>query len=451
MSELTFNSSVDKRRYTMENYSSKILSITLVFAFSLIFLAANPSTLNAKEEVKFDFWAAPNPPQKAFWQDMANKYMEANPNVKIKVNSMPESPTSEAGIQTAIAGGTIPAASGNINPGFGNELFKSEAIVSLNKLKGWETLIESRDMEKAIKGWKFSDGNYYVLPVYSNPMLIGWRLDIIEKVGSDEPPKTYSEIIDLGQELKEKFPGKFIWVREALGETTGWERWFDFFILYHAASNGQPLISGGEVTADDGAAIEVLSFLSNLAKNDLLTTRTMNNPFEEGYSVMSQIGPWTFPSWKEQYPNLKFGETYTLKMPPVPKGTPANKIKTFGDSKGVVVYSQVSEEKQRAAWEFISWVFKKASNDLKWLQQTGLLPVRGNLTNQDGFQNYFENNPQMIKYAENIPNAVPALKISNWSKVQKELGDEAVVPVIRGKKKPKEAWEDWKLTVKKML
>src|SRR5579859_3649346 len=56
------------------------------------------------------FWAAPNPPQQAFWTAMAKAYMAQHTGTQITVRAMPESPSSEAGIQAAIAGGTAPTA-----------------------------------------------------------------------------------------------------------------------------------------------------------------------------------------------------------------------------------------------------------------------------------------------------------------------------------------------------
>jgi ABC-type glycerol-3-phosphate transport system substrate-binding protein len=151
----------------------------------------------AGEAVQFDFWAAPNPPQEAFWSEMADQYMADHPNVTINVSAMPESPSSEAGIQAAIAGGTAPAASENIFIGFGGELFRSDAIVPLNEMEGWQDILEARNMQQTVEAWQFQDGNYYILPIYSNAMLFGWRTDILSQLGIQDPPQTYSGVLDM--------------------------------------------------------------------------------------------------------------------------------------------------------------------------------------------------------------------------------------------------------------
>lgn len=49
--------------------------------------------------ITIDFWAAPNPPQQAYWMEMAKEYEAVNPNVKINVSAIKESPSSEASIR----------------------------------------------------------------------------------------------------------------------------------------------------------------------------------------------------------------------------------------------------------------------------------------------------------------------------------------------------------------
>ena len=59
---------------------------------------------------------------------MAEQYKEVNPNVEVTVSAMPESPSSEAGIQSAIASGTAPAASENVFRGFASQLAEAQAM-----------------------------------------------------------------------------------------------------------------------------------------------------------------------------------------------------------------------------------------------------------------------------------------------------------------------------------
>lgn len=395
-----------------------------------------------KGVVEFEFWAAPNPTQEAFWKKMADAYMKENKNVKIKVSPMPESPSSEAGIQTAIASGSAPAISENISRGFAAQLAASKAIVPLEEFEGYDELISERKMEKTISTWKFADGHQYVLPIYSNAMLFGWRLDILKELGYNEPPKTYSQVLEVGKKLKEKYPKKFLWARPDLVQPTWWARWFDFFMLYNAASGGGNFMEGNNFVADKDAGVKTLQFFKDLQENDLLLTKAAKDPFETGTAIMVDLGPWTFPYWAEKFPKMKYNETYALSMPPVPDDADPANAKTFADTKGLVIYAQASKEQQQAAFDFVKWVFSNPENDLAWFKDTNLPPARDDLSTNDTFVSYLNENPQLKMYAENIPNAIPPIDNEKMVEIQEQIGKAALNPVIKSGKDPEKAWDD---------
>jgi len=398
------------------------------------------------------FWAAPNPPQVAFWTAMARAYMASHHGISINVTAMPESPTSEAGIQGALAGGAAPTASENIFTGFAGLMVQDQALVPLNTLPGWDDLINTRHMTQVMTNWKFNDGHSYVLPIYSNAMLVGWRSDILQQLGYNTPPRTYSQVIAMGQKLKQKFPDKFVWVDNDLVLDAWSQRLFDFFPFYDAASNGHSFISNGQLTVDNPAAVDSLNFMNSLRQNNMLLTQNVNNPFETGVSVMEILGPWTYPAWAQQFPNLKFNKNYMLTPPPVPDTYPTNQnIKTYADSKGVVIYKQASQAQQLTAWSFIKWVFSDPQHDQQWLQKTNLPPARDDLSTNATFTSFFQQYPELEAYAKEIPYAVPAMKTPKYTDLLTALGDVTVIPVVKGQKVPVQAWNDWKPSAQSTL
>lgn len=407
--------------------------------------------LDSANKVSFEFWAAPNPTQLAFWKKTAEEYQKENRNVDITVSSIPEKPSSEASIQAAIAAKKAPAASENIMRSFGADLAENNAIVALNELPGWDEIIQKRNMSEMINTWKLNDGKQYVFPIYSNAMLFGWRLDILKELGYDEPPKTYGEIIEIGKKLKEKYPDKFIWANADLGKNDWWTRWFDFFMLYNAASDGNIFINGNDFVADEEAGVKVLEFMNDLRENDLLLTDESTDPFETGLGIFNTIGPWTFPYWKEKYPELKFGENIVLTAPPVPDDINPSESKTFSDAKGIVVYSQSTSDQREAVWEFVKYVFSDIQNDLRWMETTNLPSARDDLAENEAFKNYLSENPQLIEYAKMIPNAIPPISNSNIIDIQTIIGEQAVNPVVSGQKDAHQAWDDMKREIEGVL
>ncbi|SDX92781.1 ABC transporter substrate-binding protein [Paenibacillus sp. CF384] len=398
-----------------------------------------------------EFWAAPNPTQQAYWTDLAKAYAKVNDKVKINVSAIKESPTSEASIQSAIAGKSAPTISENINRGFAAQLANSKALVPLESMPGFEDIIKGRNMSNTIEPWKFSDGHQYVLPIYSNPMLFGWRIDILKQAGVNEVPKTYSEMLDATKKLKAKFPDKYVWAKPDLADPTAWKRWFDFFMLYNAASGGNHFVEGSKFVGDDKAGTEVLTFVDNLRKEKGILSQTVTDPFETGVGVFTDIGPWTFSMWEEKFPELKLNETYALTMPIVPDGVDPATSKTFADTKGLVIFAQASEAEQKAAVDFIKWVYSDPKNDVKWLEQTKLPPARDDLTSNESFKTVLDANPELKPYAENVPNAVPPMDNAKYNDLQTLIGQEAFNKVVRGEIAPAEGWANMKKAIEAAL
>ncbi|MDQ0974640.1 multiple sugar transport system substrate-binding protein [Neobacillus niacini] len=433
---------------------------SIVFAASLTVAGLAACSTGNKEQsggadkngvTTIEFWAAPNPTQQVYWKEVAEEFTKENPKIKVNVSPMKESPTSEASIQSAIAGGSAPTISENINRGFAAQLSESKALVPLDELEGWDEVKESRNMAETMKGWEFADGHQYVLPIYSNAMLFGWRLDILKELGYNEPPKTYSEMLDVAEKLKAKYPDKYLWAKADLADPTAWKRWFDFFMLYDAASNGNKFVEGTKFTGEQKAGEQVLGLMDDLRKADALLTRQSKDPFESGLGIFVDVGPWTIPYWAEKFPELKFNETFTLAAPPVPDGVDTENVKTFADTKGLVIYASATKEQQKAAMTFINWVYSTPDNDLKWLEKTSLPPARDDLTTNDTFKAFFDKNPALQPYAAAVPNGIPPMDNSKYNDIQTFIGQHAFNPVVKGEKDPKTGWKDMQKAIKEAL
>ncbi|MHA2857668.1 ABC transporter substrate-binding protein [Paenibacillus lautus] len=395
-----------------------------------------------------EFWAAPNPPQQAFWQEMAKEYETVNPDVKVNVSAIKESPSSEASIQAAIAGGNAPTVAENINRGFAAQLSNSKALVALDELPQFKEMVESRNMTETIAPWEFADGHQYVLPIYSNPMLIGWRTDFLKEIGYNEPPQTYSEVLEATTKLKAKYPDKYMWAKGAdLADPTAWKRWFDFFLLYNAASDGNKFIEGQSLVADDKAGVEMLTFVDDLRKAGGVLAQNATDPFETGAGVFTDIGPWTFDMWATKYPELKYGENFTLTLPPVPDHMDPADAKTYADAKGLVIFSAAPEASQQAAAEFLKWVYSNDENDVKWFKQTNLPPARDDLNEVEGFKQILAEKPELAPYATAVSKGVPAMDNPKFNELQTLIGQEAFNKVIRGEIDPQTGWNNMKKAI----
>ena len=160
-----------------------------------------------------DFWSAPNQGQYDYWVEKAEAFnatkTEVNGKViEVKVQQMPESPSSEAGIQTAISTSTVPAVSENINRGFAATLAQSGVVYDIQDEDWFKEILANRAMETAVEGWKI-DGKQYVIPLYINPMAFQWNVKALEALGFDAPPITQAQYEALIGAFVEEKDGKW--------------------------------------------------------------------------------------------------------------------------------------------------------------------------------------------------------------------------------------------------
>lgn len=415
--------------------------------------SSNKEDTGSKDgKTEITFWAAPNPTQLKYWEEMAAAFEKENADISVEVTQMKESPSSEATIQSAIASKTAPTLSENINRSFAAQLAASQAIVPLNKQSNFEKIVEGRNMSQTIESWKFSNENQYVIPVYSNPILFGWRIDLLKELGYNEPPKTYSELMEVASKLKEKYPDKALWAKGDIVDPTAWMRWFDFFPLYNAASGGKSMVENNKFVADKEATLNVFNLISDLQKEELLMTGESTDPFENKISLMADLGPWTFPNWAEKYPELKLDENYTISTPVVPDNMKNEKqVSTYADAKGIVMYAQATDEQKEAAMKFMDFVFSDEKHDMEFLETTSLIPARDDATENDVFKEFFASHPEMEAYAKSVPYAVPAMDNEKYNDIQQVFGEQAWVPVARGEKDASVAWKDMQKAIEGVL
>ncbi len=373
------------------------MKMATVFALVLVFLCASLWSAT------FTFWTAPNPNQEAFWKRVIEDWKAERPDVVINWRTIPAAASSEEAILNAIATGRGPDLCTNIFSGFAAQLIEAQQLVELSKLDGFHDLIATRKMEEAILGWQFQEKSY-VFPIYSNPMLFWWRSDILQDLGYDQPPRTYSEVYDLAERFavpREKFAIEFLKGRN------WWDRWFDFVTFFYAATGGQPYIDINRNRAlfGDDRGKEILTFGLTLFQKGWTSMDMMDNPLYTGHLLGQLQGPWEMPRAEQIFPKVFPGNIW-MSMPPVPDDYPEDQpVYTFADTKGLVIFK--NSRNIDLVWDFVKWVFSNEEYDRLWMEMTNMPPVRSDIAINPLFQDILEKNPGLKAYAEAIPYAIP--------------------------------------------
>ncbi len=417
--------------------------------------AESKSTENGQETVKeekassgktvtVDFWTAPEQYNLDFWTKYADKFNESNiqldgSKVEVKVQMMPAQPSSEAGIQNAIATGTIPAISENINRGFANTLANSDAVYDLSGEDWFKDTVTERKLEEMTKGWAI-DNAQYVIPLYVNPITYCYNSKALKELGFSEVPKTmadFNKLLAAYSEKKGELAGNgishFMYRSELLNSANYWERWFDIESPYDAFSKGVPLGEGNKLTADKAALTKVFEFYG--AMGDSLLTGTIDGLWKQETVpvVMGQGLPWEVSS------NNAAGKIYGLDgdyvFGPTLVENKSDKHYNYADSKGIVLYKndKISEEEHKGAIEFLKYVFTgdgKETFDLDWLQATSMLPVRGDLDTNESLSSYFNENPAMKDISTYVADGIPGMANEKVAEIMTALGEKAVIPFV---------------------
>ena len=389
-----------------------------------------------------DFWTAPEQYNLKIWTSYADKFNEKKvevngKTVELKVQMMPAQPSSEAGIQNAIATGTVPAISENINRSFANILKNSQALYDISSEDWYQDIVNVRHIEDVIEGWEI-DGGQYVLPLYVNPIGYCYNSKALKALGVTEVPQTMDDFNELLTKYKEQADtlnkdgiSHFMYRAELLNAADYWERWFDIESQYNAFSKGTPLVDGNVLTADKDALTKVFDLYGSMG--DKLLTGNIDGLWQqETVPVVMGIGlPWDVSA------NNAAGKTYGIDGDYIFGPTLVEKEEdthyNYADSKGIVLYKNdgISEDEHQGAIEFLKFVFTgegKDTFDIDWLNATTMLPVRGDLEVNSLFSDYFAENPALKDISAFVANAIPGMAHEKGGDIITALGEKAVVP-----------------------
>lgn len=390
-----------------------------------------------------DFWSAPNQAQYDYWLAKAEAFngtkTEVNGKViEVQVQQMPESPSSEAGIQTAISTGTVPAVSENINTGFAATLAESGVVYELQDEDWYQQIVANRAMEKAVEGWKI-DGKQYVIPLYINPMAFQWNVKALNALGFDAPPTTQAEYEAVIQAFADERDGKMAelgvthtFYRPALLRADQWwERWYDFQMVYQSYNGGGNWVDGNSLSLNAENVKKAFEFIGILGNTVMTGEITPLWTLDQVPVLFSINAPWEISQLKEA--GKEYGVDYVYG--PTIVENEGDTAYSYADSKGIVFYKHesISQDEHDGAAAFISWVYSaenSAEADLEWLNATNMMPVRGDIAENETFAEVMEELPALKGLAEYIPNAIPSMSHAKMTEIQTALTEAGLAPYM---------------------
>jgi multiple sugar transport system substrate-binding protein len=277
-----------------------------------------------------------------------------------------------------------------------------------------------------------------------------YNKNLFAKNRIDALPKTYSAYL--------KAAASFAKNSKHIGSTQKWfgytevkeiwyQRLFNFYPLYLAASGGAPLVKNNRAAFNNKYAIEVFTFLQTLYQQEYFSRENLSAS-DDPFVAQTIATKWTGP-WEISYLNTILDRNFEFGYfePQVPDDH-EGPVYTYADPKNIVVFNTCKNP--QAAWDFISTMIDK-KGDLQLLSVTGQLPRRQHLESDTFFSDYFKANPMMMPFARQLPFVKGVDNCEVIVEVLDIISQEYEACVVYGKKTPATAIADAESAVNVLL
>jgi multiple sugar transport system substrate-binding protein len=391
--------------------------------------------------VELIYWPAPNPQEMQLADTLVRRWNALHPEIHVRMQPIPVSQSTEEVLLAAIAGGTTPDVCSNIQPGALYDYIRANGLLALNKFPGFDSLAAIRGDSALVASFRSSNGNFYQIPWKSNPVMMFYNKRLFREAGVTELPRTYSDFLAAGRKVTRDVDGDGrtdVWMGERDIRPIWWQRLFDLFPFYIAATHGQTFFAGEKFILDQKAGSEVFAFFRACYAEHIFP-RTFfqgGDPFLLEKKATHFSGPWEVATIRKFVPDMEFGVVPL----PVPDGT-SGPVYTHGDFKNISIFS--NSRHPEAAWAFVQYLLRP-ENDLLLLEICDQIPIRNDLLINPLFAGYFSRSPVMRAFGEQAlrgrgMDAAPDLKeiFDTFSQIYEECAvygkitpDEAVREMI---------------------
>ena len=384
----------------------KIFKYILFLSLFLLFGCSNNSNKNG---YKLSYWSSSNAGEIGFSKTMSDRWNLSHPNEKINYQPVPEGQSSEEIILAAVVGKTTADIYSNMWQGSVEFYAKANILIPLDTLPGFNEFIIERCDSATILEITSDDGHIYQVPWKINPIMTLYNHIVKDDLGIDKKQLTYSKYFEAGKKIKKDNSGDGYtdqWLGITSTRIVWYQRLFNFYPLYLAASNGLPLIKNNKAAFNNKHAVEVFRFLQDIYKNDYFT-KDQEAASQDKFVAQSIFTKFTGP-WEITYldkfkpPDLDYDFTNI----PVPDDH-TGPIYTYCDPKSIVIFNTC--ENPKLAFDYIK-TMTDIQGDSLFLSISNQLPRRKDIDSIATFQDFFKKNPklrifaQQAKYVRGIDN-----------------------------------------------
>ncbi len=345
------------------------------------------------------YWSSSNSGEIEFSKILTARWNSLHPNEKIQYQPVPEGQSSEEIILAAVVGKTTSDIYSNMWQGSVEFYAKANILVPLDTLPGFNEFIYSRCDTATIREITSSDGHIYQIPWKINPIITLYNHSVKRDLGIDKGQLTYSKYLEAAEKIKKDNDGDGYtdqWLGITSTRNVWYQKLFNFYPLYLAASNGRPLIENNKAAFNNEYAIEVFQFLQDIYKNEYFTKdqeAATQDKFISQSVFTKFTGPWEI-TYLEKFKPKDLNYDFTnIPVPDDHEGP----IYTYGDPKSIVIFNTCKNPE--LAFDFIKTMVD-ISGDSLFLALSNQLPRRKGIDTIAAFQDFFNTNPKHKVFAK---------------------------------------------------
>jgi len=357
-------------------------------------------TAGEQNAARLTYWCASNQDEINLAQELVDKWNRERPEIQVTLQPIPASQSSEEALLAAIAGKTTPDICSNMWPGAMDDFTSSGGLVRLDQFPDFMEYLQKRMPAELLESFRAPDRHYYQIPWKTNPIMVMYNKKMYREAGITQPIRTYSEYLSAAAKITRDVNGDARidqWMGYRDIRPIWWQRLFDYYTFYIAASGGATLFDSTDIAFENAASVEVFRFFSAIYKNGYYPLTTFQgDAFLAGQVATQFTGPWNITHVE----NFKApGFEYGIAPIPVPDDY-TGLVYTYGDHKNISIFS--TTKFPSAAWQFAKYLIS-AQADLRLLEICSQIPLRKNLTTDPLYREYFRDNPLMMQFAEQAP------------------------------------------------
>src|SRR5208283_3136354 len=244
-------------------FQKSTIGILLLICLAACSERQNSSAPHKSAVITLTYWPAPNPQEIQLADTIVKMWNRMHPQIQVRMQPIPVSQSTEEVLLAAIAGKTTPDVCSNIWPGALREYTQAGGLVALDKFPDFDSIASARIPKELLAIFKTSNGHYYQMPWKTNPVMMFYNIGMLKAAGIDKVPRTYSEYYSAAKKVTRATnnDGQIdVWMGERDIRLIWWERLFDVYPFYIAASSGETLFKNDSVAFENRDAEGVFAF-----------------------------------------------------------------------------------------------------------------------------------------------------------------------------------------------